>query len=115
MPPDPSSHLPLPAAAFHILVALSIEDQHGYAIMRDVAIRTGGEVKLHAGTLYTTMKRLLDDDLIVEVRAPRHADSDDQRRRYYRITPLGRKVAQAELSRLQSMVKRAAATLAAKG
>ena len=108
---NPGSFLPLPAPAFHILVALSDHDRHGYAIMQDVAARTSGEVKLNAGTLYTTIKRLLEQDLIVEVRAPRGTDSSDERRRYYRLTPLGRAVAQAELARLKAMVRRAASAL----
>jgi DNA-binding PadR family transcriptional regulator len=83
--------------------------------MQDVAARTSGEVKLNAGTLYTTIRRLVEEDLIAEVRAPRGANSTDERRRYYRLTALGRKVAQAELSRLQAVVRRAAASLLVKG
>jgi len=97
-----SDLLPLPIATFHILVALSDADRHGYAIMQEVADRTGGRTKLNPGTLYTTIHRLLDQGLIDELDA-RPAD-DDERRRYYRLTPLGRQVAQLELARLADMV-----------
>jgi DNA-binding PadR family transcriptional regulator len=107
--------MPLQPAAFHILVALADQDRHGYAIMQDVAARTAGEVKLHAGTLYSTIKRLLEDDLIVEVRAPAGVGSTDERRRYYRLTKLGRAAAEAELARLEGVVRRAARSLLSKG
>jgi DNA-binding PadR family transcriptional regulator len=102
---------PLPAAAFHILVALANGSRHGYAIMKDVASATAGEVKLNPGTLYTTIRRLLDDGLIRETDAPSRADSTDERRRYYAITPLGRRVARAELSRLRGLINHAASRL----
>jgi DNA-binding PadR family transcriptional regulator len=114
MSPRRQSFLPLSSAAFHILVALADQDKHGYAIMQEVAARTSGEVKLNAGTLYTTLKRLVEEDLIVEVRPPKDADSTDERRRYYRLTSLGREAAKAELARLQTLVRQAAATLRAK-
>ena len=95
--------LPLPAATFHILVALSDADRHGYAIMQEVAERTGGRTKLNPGTLYTTIHRLLEQDLIVELDS-RPADGDDERRRYYRLTPAGRQAAQRELARLSELV-----------
>jgi DNA-binding PadR family transcriptional regulator len=107
----PAGFLPLSIPAFQILVALSDQERHGYAIMQDVAARTNGAVSLNAGTLYTTIKRLVDDGLIVEVNAPSRAESYDERRRYYRLTSLGRQVAMAELARLQAIVRRAAATL----
>ena len=107
----PIDFLPLSPPAFHILVALSDQERHGYAIMQDVGARTNGAVKLNAGTLYTTIKRLVDDDLIVEVDAPADADSTDERRRYYKLTRLGREVAKAELARLQAIVRGAAVTL----
>jgi len=94
----------LPPATFHILVALSDSDRHGYAIMQEVAQRTGGKTKLNPGTLYTTIQRLLDKDLIVELRERPDADEDDERRRYYRLTPAGRRAAQRELARLTEMV-----------
>jgi DNA-binding PadR family transcriptional regulator len=100
---DPSTFLPLPPATFHILVALTDADRHGYAIMQEVAQRTAGRTRLNPGTLYTTIQRLLDNDLIVEVET-RADPEDDERRRYYRLTPLGRRVAQAELARLSDLV-----------
>ena len=96
--------LPLPPATFHILVALSDADRHGYGIMQEVAQRTGGRTKLNPGTLYTTIQRLLEKGLIVELNEPRDPDEDDERRRYYRLTPLGRRAAQLELARLSEMV-----------
>ena len=96
--------LPLPAATFHILVALSDADRHGYAIMQDVALRTGGRTRLNPGTLYTTIQRLLDNGLIAEIDKRGDPEEDDERRRYYRWTPLGRRAAQRELARLTEMV-----------
>jgi DNA-binding PadR family transcriptional regulator len=101
---DPSSLLPLPNAAFHILLAVADEDRHGYAIIQDVAARTGGELKIQAGTLYRSIQRMLEQGLVAETRA-RPSEDDDERRRYYRITPFGRTVAQAEARRLAQMVK----------
>jgi DNA-binding PadR family transcriptional regulator len=96
--------LPLPPATFHILVALSDADRHGYAIMQEVAERTGGKTKLNPGTLYTTIRRLLDQGVIVELDDRPDPDDDDERRRYYRLTPFGRQVAQLELARLGDLV-----------
>jgi DNA-binding PadR family transcriptional regulator len=95
--------LPLPAATFHILVALSDADRHGYGIMQEVAQRTGGKTKLNPGTLYTTIQRLLEKELIAELEE-RPVTPDDERRRYYRLTPLGRRAAQLELARLTQLV-----------
>ena len=80
--------MPLPPATFHILLALADEDRHGYAIIQDVAARTGGELKLSAGTLYRSIQRMLEQGLIVEPRERPAREDDDERRRYYRITPL---------------------------
>lgn len=96
---DISAFLPLSTAVFHVMVALADEDRHGYAIIKDVAARTNGAERLGAGTLYAILKRLLDDGLIAEVQG--EDASDDQRRRYYRLTPLGRRVARAEVERLE--------------
>ena len=104
MDDERESLLPLPSATFHILVALSDADRHGYAIMQEVAQRTGGRTKLNPGTLYTTIQRLLDKGLIVELNERRDPDEDDERRRYYRLTPSGKRVAQLELARLSEMV-----------
>jgi DNA-binding PadR family transcriptional regulator len=102
--PSPDDLLPLPSATFHILVALSDADRHGYAIMQEVAERTGGRTKLNPGTLYTTIHRLLDQALIEELDARPAKAEDDERRRYYRLTTFGRQVAQRELARLTEMV-----------
>ena len=101
--------LPLPAATFHILVALAGEDRHGYAIMQDVADRTGGELKLSAGTLYRSIQRMLDQGLIAERRQRPAPEHDDERRRYYGITAFGTAVARAEARRLAQMLKLARA------
>jgi DNA-binding PadR family transcriptional regulator len=89
---------------FHILVALADQDRHGYAIMLDVSARTSGELKLSPGTLYGSIKRMLEDGWIVE------RDSDDERRRNYKLTALGRKIAEAEASRLETVLRQARAT-----
>lgn len=102
--------IPLPSAMFHILVSLADADRHGYAIIQDVAARTEGEVKLGPGTLYRSIQRMLELDLIAETDTRPAAAVDDERRRYYRITPLGRQVARAEAERLSSLVKLARAT-----
>ena len=108
MPPrDPQLLLPLPTATFQILLALSDQDRHGYSIMQEV-VASGA--KLGPATLYTTIKRLLADGLIEEL--DERPDQDDQRRRYYELTKFGRLVAQAELARLQSLVRQAKISLA---
>ena len=108
-------HLPLPQAVFQILVALADQDRHGYAIMQDVAARTNGALKLSPGTLYGSIKRMLEDGFIVEIDVRRSAADDDERRRYYRITQYGRDVAQAEADRLTVLLRQArAAGLTAK-
>lgn len=101
---DLENLLPLPPATFHILVALSDADRHGYGIMQEVAQRTGGRTKLNPGTLYTTIQRLLEKGLIVELNERRDPEEDDERRRYYRLTPTGRQAARLELARLTEMV-----------
>jgi len=107
---DADALLPLPPAAFHILVALADEDRHGYAIMQDVTARTGGELKLSAGTLYRSIQRMLEQGLIAEITARPAPELDDERRRYYRVTPFGRAVARAEARRLAQMLKLARAS-----
>ena len=106
---EPESLLPLPPATFHILMALSQDDRHGYAIIQDVVASTGGELKLSAGTLYRSIQRMLEDGLIVETRDRPAPELDDERRRYYRITPFGTMVAKAEARRLTHLVKMARA------
>ena len=109
MNPDPSSLLPLPNAAFHILLAVADEDRHGYAIILDVAARTGGALKLSPGTLYRSIQRMLEQGLLVEPRQRPSPELDDERRRYYRITPFGRAVADAESRRMAQLVRMARA------
>src|SRR5580765_256585 len=94
---------------FHILVALADGDRHGYAIMQDVAVLTEGALKLSPGTLYRSIQRLLEEGLISEL-AARPAKGDDERRRYYRVTPLGREAAREEARRLAQMLKLARAS-----
>ena len=98
---NPEALLPLPQAAFHILVALAQGDRHGYAIMQDVAAGTGGNLKLNPGTLYTTIRRLLEQGLVIELDERPDPEEDDERRRYYRLSELGREVAKAEAARLR--------------
>jgi DNA-binding PadR family transcriptional regulator len=93
----------LPEATFHILMAVADEDRHGYGIIQDVLSSTGGKLKLSAGTLYRSIQRMLEQGLLVETRD--RPEDDDERRRYYRITPLGREVARAEAQRLQQLVR----------
>lgn len=107
---DTDALLPLPTATFHILVALAGDDLHGYAIMQDVTARTGGSLKLSAGTLYRSVQRMLEQGLIIEISARPAPEMDDERRRYYRITPFGRSVATAEARRLAQMLKLARAS-----
>jgi len=102
------SLLPLPLATFHILMSLSDGEMHGYGIILDVSVRTGGALKMSAGTLYRSIQRMQEQGLIVEVLRRRRAD-DDERRRYYRITLLGAEVARAEASRLSQLVRMARA------
>ncbi|HEY1911582.1 MAG TPA: PadR family transcriptional regulator [Vicinamibacterales bacterium] len=99
----------LQSATFHILLALADEDRHGYAIIQDVAARTGGELKLSAGTLYRSIQRMLEQGLIVETRERPAPEEDDERRRYYRITPQGTATARAEVRRFTQLVKMARA------
>ena len=106
---DQGAPSPLPPAVFQILVTLADQDRHGYAIMQDVANRTGGRMKLSPGTLYGSIKRMLEDGLILEVDERPDPHQDDERRRYYRLTPLGRRAAQTEADRLATLVRQARA------
>jgi DNA-binding PadR family transcriptional regulator len=108
--PRPDSLLPLPAAVFHILIALADRDRHGYSIMQDAAARTGGAVQLSAGTLYSSIRRMLEQGLIEELSRSPDPSSTDERRRYYRLTRFGRRVAAAEVERLSALVQQARAT-----
>ena len=102
--PDPQTLLPLPVSEFQILLALADEERHGYAIRREVAERTDGDVQLVPGTLYGSIKRMVNSGLITESDERPDPELDDERRRYYRITPLGRKVAAAEARRMERLV-----------
>jgi len=101
------SHLPLTIPVFQILLSLSDQELHGYAIIQDIRARTEGEVVLTASTLYAAIKRLLDVGLVEEVDERPAPDEDDARRRYYRITPLGLDVARLETARLERAVRMA--------
>ncbi len=107
--------LPLPPATFHILLALCDDDRHGYAILQEVARRTGGELRLSAGTLYRSIQRMLEQGLLEERRERPAPEQDDERRRYYRITPFGSAVARAEAERLNALVRLARAVGLAPG
>ena len=96
--------LPLPAATFHILLALAEEERHGYAISQDVEARTNGELRMSAGTLYRSIARMVEQGLITEVTKRRTAE-DDERRRYYRITSFGIAVARAEMRRMTQLLR----------
>jgi len=97
-------------AVFHILMALADEDRHGYGIIQEVLTRTNGDVRLSPGTLYRSIQRMLDDDLIIEVHERPVPELDDERRRYYRLTKTGKQVAQEEANRLSELVRLARAS-----
>ena len=107
---DIDALLPLPTAVFHILVALADRDRHGYSIMQDVAARTDGKVRLSAGTLYSAIRRMLEQGLIAELRESPDPANDDERRRYYGLTRFGREVARAEARRVHDLLGQARAT-----
>jgi DNA-binding PadR family transcriptional regulator len=97
--------LPLSHADFHIMLALADGERHGYGIMSDIAEMTGGRTKLGPGTLYTSIKRLLEAELIEESDNRPDRKLDDERRRYYRLTQIGRKVLAAESQRVENLVR----------
>ena len=101
----PESFLPLKPNWFHVLLSLADQDQHGYGIMREVLERTGGKVRLWPATLYGTIMRLIDQGLIEESDERPSPEKDDARRRYYRLTRLGRRVLAAESERLEDLVR----------
>ena len=113
--PSAESFLPLTAVVFEILLALAGGDLHGYDIMREVESRSGGSVVLHAGTLYRALARLLHARLVEELDERPGPDEDDERRRYYRLTKLGREVAMAEARRMASQVQAARSRRLLKG
>ena len=99
---DPKAILPLSSSAFHILLVLSAGERHGYSITKEVEAATDGMIRLGPGTLYRLIKEMLADGWIVETP---NAIVDDQRRRYYRLTPWGRNIARAEAQRLEDLVR----------
>jgi len=103
LPEDLRNMLPLTPAVFFILLALAEGEKHGYVIMQDVGELSAGEVRMGPGTLYTTIQRLLDLGLIEETRT----DEDDSRRRYYRLTRMGKLLLEAEVSRMEEVVRMA--------
>lgn len=113
MPPKDQSAAsdltPLSPAVFHILLSLGEGERHGYALRREIAQRTAGKLKLGPGVLYGSIRKMLEWDLIEESDERPDPHLDDERRRYYRITPYGRKVAQAEAARMRELVRLAAA------
>lgn len=104
---DPRSFLPLSPLAFQVLLSLSDESRHGYAIIQEISDRTDGLVAMRTGTMYLLLQRMVADGLIEETDARPKADEDDERRRYYVPTPLGRAVATAEARRLETVVSQA--------
>ena len=99
----------LTPAMFHVLLALGDEEKHGYAILKDIEEQTDGQVRLSTGTLYAIIKRLLNEGIIKESRHRPPVEEDDQRRRYYGLTPLGREIAAAEAERLEKLIATARA------
>jgi DNA-binding PadR family transcriptional regulator len=110
----PEDFLPLTPVAFDILLALGEGDAHGYAILQDIAERTSGRVRPHAGTLYRAIARLVDAGLLQEMETEEAAPGDE-RRRYYRMTGLGRRVAEAEAARLSAQLTAARARRLVRG
>jgi DNA-binding PadR family transcriptional regulator len=102
---DPQKFIPLKAHWFHIMLSLAGEEQHGYGIMQEVLNRTTGKVRLWPATLYGSIKRLIEAELIEESDERPAPELDDARRRYYRLTPLGKRVLDAECERLQELVR----------
>jgi DNA-binding PadR family transcriptional regulator len=108
---DPNLHLPLAPHAFQILLSLLNRDLHGYSLIKDIEERTGGEMVLGTSTVYAAIKRMVEEGLLEEAPEPARESSGGPRRRYYRITDFGRRVARAEglrISRLQRMVAESA-------
>ena len=102
---EPGNISPLTPAVFHVLLALADGERHGYAIMQEVAENTGGQIKMGPGTLYGTIKRLLEARMIEESEQRPDRDLDDERRRYYRLTGLGQRAVKAEALRYAAMAE----------
>jgi DNA-binding PadR family transcriptional regulator len=107
---NPEAFLPLHRDTFHVLVSLADRDRHGYAVMQDVIERTDGALRLSPSSLYASIRRLLEQGLIEELAERPDPENDDERRRYYRLTRLGRAVATAEARRLERLLGDARAT-----
>lgn len=101
---QPGDNVPLTPAVFNILLALADGEKHGYAIMLEVEANTGGEVKMGPGTLYGSIKRMVESGLIVETDERPDPLLDDQRRRYYRLTGIGQRALKAEAERLSRQI-----------
>ena len=99
---DPQSLLPLTPGMFQVLIALADGEKHGYAVIKEVARRTDGEIPLSAATLYTIIRRFVQEGVIVETAERPDPALDDERRRYYRLTEFGRRVAKAEAARMET-------------
>lgn len=108
--PPAEDFLPLKPVEFLILMTVAAGERHGYGIMLDIAERTGGSVRLEAGGLYRSIRRLLADKLLTESPRRPASDLDDERRRYYALSPLGKRVVVAEALRLRALVREAEAT-----
>ena len=108
--PDVDRLLPLRPVTFQILLTLAGGERHGYGITHDIAGRTSARMRLEPGNLYRSLRAMLDDGLIEESQRRPAPDLDDERRRYYRITPLGRRAAAAEIARLEAVIADAKAT-----
>ena len=106
---NPDEPLPLSPAIFHILLALSTGERHGYGIMREIAALSHGQLRIGPGTLYRSLRQMLDTGMVEESDERPDPALDDERRRYYRLTGFGRQVAQAEAIRLANLVHEAAA------
>jgi DNA-binding PadR family transcriptional regulator len=102
--PDPEKMLPLTSAVFHILLVLADGAKHGYGIMKAIDAITDGQIQMGPGTLYGSIKRMLADGLIEESDERPDPDLDDERRRYYRLTPFGQQVLRAEVERLTQLI-----------
>ena len=105
--PDPTAELPLKPVMFHILLTLSSGERHGYRLVQEIEERTSGQLQLHAGNLYRTLRTMKERGLIEESASRPDAAVDDERRRYFRITDFGKHVAKAEATRLQALVAEA--------
>ncbi len=104
---DPATLLPLTSTMFHVLIALADGEKHGYAIIKEVNRRTGGRLRIGAGTLYALIRRFLEQGVVEESSERPDPSLDDERRRYYRLTEFGRAVAAAEAGRLEELIRMA--------